>query len=536
MCSVPTRGADDADVNSSNMRATIARLLDSAEIDVELLSGDPQTTFTAVRHADRQADRHWLAEGDLRLTESAFTLPRPTADPLFAPPPAALVYLLEPRRRAVPEALLQRCVDAGVTLLAASPSTNPERVEEEALKLLVAEAGAGLTRLSSVQRYLLAALDGPKPEREVLDRVNRLSGLSLALLTPWGETVARAGDEVRRLSHLDLDSLPEGRMRLQSETALVAKIHAKGRQRSLLVAFAADEDDLPWLELARGLLTAAALQRSAEAQQDRSRKGALLAEWLAGPQAAPMLLPRLQEAGLDVDNEYVVAVAEAGPKARQGRAAAARAQLLLERLREAADEYFMAAGIGSLSETRAEHDVWVFAGGAPRTQAQPLLRALKAAARDDGGSAAPVRLGLSLPRRDLSGVADAYHQAVLALQAVPGAEGFAWFDQFDPVYWVLKQQPPGNLETVRDRLVGAVKDADDGKLWRTLTAYLDSPDDLTTLAQELHIHVNTLRYRLKRIESLIEAPLDRPATQAKLYLAQQIDAMLERNEGVGVAG
>ena len=218
------------DVNSSNMPATVGRLLASAEIDLELRHGDPETAFAAVRHADRTADRHWLAASDLRLTESSFTLPRPTSDTLFDPLPAALVYLLEPRRRAVPEALLKRCVDAGVALLVASPSTNPERVEEEALKLLVSEAGAGLARLASVQRYLLAALDGPKPEREVLDRVNRLSGLSLALLTPWGETVARAGDRVSRLSHRDVDGLPEGRMRLRSETALVAKVHARGRQ------------------------------------------------------------------------------------------------------------------------------------------------------------------------------------------------------------------------------------------------------------------------------------------------------------------
>src|SRR5690606_22882309 len=140
------------------------------------------------------------------------------------------------------------------------------------------------------------------------------------------------------------------------------------------------------------------------------------------------------------------------------------------------------------------------------------------------------RLGLRLPRDDLTGVADAYHQAMLALQSVAAAGGLAWFDQFDPVYWVLKQQPSGNLATLRDRLVGAVKAADDhGKLWRTLTAYLRSPSDLGALAAELHIHVNTLRYRLKRIEELVAAPLDRPETLAKLYVAQQIDAMLERS-------
>src|SRR5690606_24506750 len=223
----------------------------------------------------------------------------------------------------------------------------------------------------------------------------------------------------------DVESLPEGRVRLGENHTLVARVVARGRLRGVLVAFDVADEALPWLELGRSLLLATALQRSAEAQQDRNRKGALLAEWLAGPQAADMLLPRLRAAGLDVDNEYVVAVAEVGPKTKQGRVATARAQLLLERLREAADEYFVAAGHGSLSETRADHDVWVSATGAPRPPAQPLLRALTAAARDDRGASAPVRLGLSLPRRDHSGVADAYHQAVLALQAVPDAAGLA---------------------------------------------------------------------------------------------------------------
>lgn len=237
-----------------------------------------------------------------------------------------------------------------------------------------------------------------------------------------------------------------------------------------------------------------------------------------------MLLPRLVAAGIEEEGEYVVAVAEVGSRSRGGRMAAARGQALLERLREAADEYFRTRGYGSLSETRAEHVVWVYSGGAPRAQAEPLLRALRAAA----GEATPVRLGLSLPRSDLTGVADAYHQAVLAVQSLAGPDGLAWFDLVDPVYWVLKQQPPANLATLRDRLVGPVKQADDGKLWRTLTAYLRAPNDLPALAEELHVHVNTLRYRLKRISTLLGADLGKPETLAKLYLAQQIDAMLER--------
>lgn len=507
-------------------------MLDTVNLELDLLTGEPGTEFGAVRHAERAGDRPWLQVGDLRLTEAAFTLPRPNGDPLFEPLPSAILYFQNPQRRGVPAGLQQRCAEQGVALLVASPAASPQRVEEAALRTLVASAAAGLGALASAQRYLTSALTGPKPERDLLDRVNRLSGVSLALITPWGEITARAGSKVGRVGQLDVTALPDGRMRLAGKEAVVSRITAHGRLRSVLIAFEAQEHDLPLIELARTLLLASALQRSAEAQHDRERKGALLAEWLAGPQAAPLLVPRLREAGLGIEQRYLVAVCEAGVPHRSGRAAAARGRSLLERLREAGDEYFLALGYGVLSETRAEHSLWVFAGGAPESQADGLLRALLAVmAADDK---AVVKLGLSLPRDDLTGVADAYHQAMLAVQSVTATGGMAWFDEFDPVYWVLKQQPAGNLATLRDRLVGTVKAADEhGKLWRTLTAYLRSPNDLGALAAELHIHVNTLRYRLRRIEDLVAAPLDRPETLAKLYVAQQIDAMLERAGGEG---
>jgi DNA-binding PucR family transcriptional regulator len=290
------------------------------------------------------------------------------------------------------------------------------------------------------------------------------------------------------------------------------------------VAFEPDAAALPWLELTRTLLLSAALQRSAEARHDSSALTALLAEWLAGPQAAQVLEPRLNAAGIGGAAPYLVAVAEVGSRLAAGRAAQARRFHQLEQVRQAGEEYFRTLGYGVLSETRSYHCVWVFAVQAPRQHARLLLNAAEAAAGD-----ADVRLGVSLPREDLTGVADAYHQALLALQALPGGSGLAWFDELDPVYWVLQQQPHGNLVALRDRLVGSVKSADPhGRLWRTLVAYIRSPEDLQALARQLHVHVNTLRYRLKRIEELVQEPLGRPETIAKLYLALQIDAMLER--------
>lgn len=512
---------------------TVARLLAASDLELTLHAGSPDAPFAAVRWAEAPADRPWLGRDDLRLADAPLATPRPAPDPLFAPPPAALVYGLTPQHRALEPTLLRRAQEANVALLTAPPAVALARVEEAALRLLIEASAGAAALLATPQSYLLAALDGPKPERELLERVHRLTGADLVLLTPWGEVTARAGRSGWRPRRDPHGSVPvaawaEGPVRLGGREALALRLTAAGRLRGVLVAFGVGDAARPWLELCRTLLLSSALQRSAEARHDSSARSALLAEWLAGPQAALMLAPRLEAAGIRGEAPYLVAVAEVGPRLPTGRAAQARRFHQLERVREAGEEYFRALGYGVLSETRAHHCVWVFASAAPRQHARLLLSAARAAV-DDGD----VRLGLSLPKEELTGVADAYHQALLALQSLPGGAGLAWFDELDPVYWVLQQQPAGNLVALRDRLVGAVKEADpQGKLWRTLVAYIRSPEDLQALAQELHVHVNTLRYRLKRIEELVQEPLSRPETVAKLYLALQIDAMLER-EGRG---
>ncbi len=500
----------------------LRQLMDHHELGLRLEHGDPATEFASVRHADRDADRPWLDAGDLRLTEAGFDLPRPPVDPLFEPAPRALAFALTPRRRALPEALLRRALSAGVALLTVPPTVNLGRVEDAALVALANGAPEGVRASATAQRFLLRALESPKPERELLDRLQRLAGGSYVLLAPWGAVLARSGRHGWRAAGERTARLPEGRMHLGGADARVLRVNAGGRLRSMLIALEPDEAALPWLEVGRSLLAVAALGRSAEAGGDRARRAALLAEWLAGPRAARSLAPRLREAGLEPDASFTVAVAEIGPPLPRGRGS--RAPDRLELPRGAGEELFVSLGVGVLSEARPDHVVWVFGGNAPQAHARALFDALETAS--PGGDA--VRLGVSLPQHDPSTVADAYRQALLALQAMARPSGVATFDSFDPVAWVMAHQPEENLRALRDRLLGAITANDPkGKLRRTLQAYLRAPNDMGGLAAELHIHVNTLRYRLRRIESLLQQPLTRPETIARLYLAEQVDAMLD---------
>jgi DNA-binding PucR family transcriptional regulator len=58
-----------------------------------------------------------------------------------------------------------------------------------------------------------------------------------------------------------------------------------------------------------------------------------------------------------------------------------------------------------------------------------------------------------------------------------------------------------------------------GNLLETLKTYLENECELRATASSLHIHYNTLRYRLERIEEILQVNLSDPATRQKLRLA-----------------
>lgn len=78
--------------------------------------------------------------------------------------------------------------------------------------------------------------------------------------------------------------------------------------------------------------------------------------------------------------------------------------------------------------------------------------------------------------------------------------------------FVLLQQSPEDLKALVERYLPLAP-----KLLKTLEAYLEART-LEEAAEKLHIHPNTLRYRLKRIEEGI-GPLSRPETLARVHLA-----------------
>lgn len=73
------------------------------------------------------------------------------------------------------------------------------------------------------------------------------------------------------------------------------------------------------------------------------------------------------------------------------------------------------------------------------------------------------------------------------------------------------------VETLRPLALADHKQS--GNLLETLKAYLENECELRATASSLHIHYNTLRYRLDRIEEILQVRLSDPATRQKFRLA-----------------
>ena len=141
----------------------------------------------------------------------------------------------------------------------------------------------------------------------------------------------------------------------------------------------------------------------------------------------------------------------------------------------------------------------------------------------------------------VAGIADAVARARQArrLAALPGG-GVRLVDaaQVGSVGLLLSLLPPEAGQAFRDRLLDPLRayDREHGtELIRTLEVFLSCSGSWTKAAEVMFVHVNSLRYRIRRIEELTGRDLSALEDQAALLLALQL-AEDQRVDAAGGAG
>jgi PucR family transcriptional regulator, purine catabolism regulatory protein len=420
----------------------------------------------------------------------------------------------------VPEGVRDTCQRLELPLIVVPPATP--------FRLLVAAVGERAAphqlqiaqRGLSMQSYLMEALSAAEPEAELLrrlgsllrgtallaDEVGDVEGAPTAAVPPelWGPM---RGSKGIGLFHL------RGRRYV---TARVADRMGARRWIVVVGESSALPDQLARQALQSGerlvrLIARARPPRPAEARAVRSE----LAEELLGFRPAGerrLQARRAATLGLGVDTPLQVALLR---PVRSGRSREAQLQHAARVLVEI--EQQLSAGDISFLLAQRNEDVVIIAS-------EPLDVTLRATMRGLPDADAVLDAGVGRAVEALAGLPRSLTDARFAVAQLDHAGGEDRPDKcrilshadLDLATALVCDADPVVAAPRRAQLLDRVTPRD---LRETLLAYLDHDLDIPQTAAALHLHANSLRYRLGRIEEHLGRSLRHPATIANLYLA-----------------
>jgi purine catabolism regulator len=119
----------------------------------------------------------------------------------------------------------------------------------------------------------------------------------------------------------------------------------------------------------------------------------------------------------------------------------------------------------------------------------------------------------------IAGARESLRDAELALSHAAGERGrrVVAFEQLDLGTLLLSEAAPERLAPKVQALLATLRAHP--PLHEALVTYFDHDLDSAAAAAALHLHPNSLRYRLARVEKLLGCSLKHPATIAELHIA-----------------
>ena len=459
----------------------------------------------------------------------------------------------------VPPEVIQACGRHGLTLLAVPAEPSFAVVTEEVGRRLNGDRASAMTRVLGRRRLLLSAV----AEGAGLDEMFRLMGREIGaecwLLTGMGRVVGGTGVALPRPLALELACGYLKADRLPAVTELSAPkagpreyslfgVGSEPRITGWFLACPGREQD--WShelrESVAELAADVALERARlEASRTGSRK---LAEAIitilasgGGEGAAPVEVASLMRAvGLPPDGRYLVAAmcAEssrvAGPNADRWRF-----ELAEELAMPLADD-LLAGQLGEeiillipLPAGAAEPDSGgTGPDGTGPDGTGPAAHVFAARLRDalpvfeSDRSRVRLSIGISAPAAGVHALSGALHEASSArrLAALRGdtAISVVTSDEVASHELLLATVPGSVLRSFRDRMLGPLLAYDQrhrAELLPTLREFLACSGSWNACAAAMYVHVNTVRYRIRRIEELTGRNLSSLDDQVDFFLA-----------------
>ncbi|MGW3632297.1 PucR family transcriptional regulator ligand-binding domain-containing protein [Streptomyces sp. NPDC005122] len=548
-------------------------LLDTDALGLRLLGGEGELdrTVRGVMTTDLKDPSRYLSGGELVLTGLAWRHGAADSEPfvrILAGAGVAALAAGEAELGDVPEDLVLACARHRMPLFAVNESVAFATITEHVVRQVSGERAGDLAAVVDRHRRMMTSGPAGGGPDVVLDLLGSDLDLRAWVLSPTGRPVAGSklagaalpADVCARLAAEHLAAVRTGRRgphRVVVGTTPYSLFPVRSSGRSTgagrdvretvlsdwLLAVEADAGDWPAerLDLLQGVTQLIAVERDrrdaartvrrrlAQEVLELVQSGAAPAEIAARLRvAAPVLLPGL---GAAPHWQVVVARVEWDGVEMDGGPVA---QSLLEEMLveppatgpEHADRIAVAHTDGEaialvpLPAVSSEHD-----GPETGLLADSLLAAvrepLSAGLNDDGR----LTLGVSAAVHSAEGLRGALEEARHARRvaaARPGRVCAAGHQELASHVLLLPFVPDDVRRAFTARLLDPLRDYDRrhrAELISTLEAFLDCDGSWTRCAARLHLHVNTLRYRVGRIEQLTSRDLSRLEDKLDFFLA-----------------
>jgi purine catabolism regulator len=206
----------------------------------------------------------------------------------------------------------------------------------------------------------------------------------------------------------------------------------------------------------------------------------------------------------------------------------------IRRLRPALEREAASRGIRGPIGARGDRAILLVPQDGDPAAIKPLADELRAALADQLG--ASISTGVGRVHGGAAGIRLAFEEADGALtlgRRVLGPGRVAHFGELGLYRLLLSLRSTAELETFYHDTLGALAEYDrrrDGELVKTLDAYFDCLGSPTEAAERLHVHRNTLLFRLHRIQEIAGVNLADAETRLALHLALRVREVLQVDE------
>ncbi|WRZ89810.1 PucR family transcriptional regulator ligand-binding domain-containing protein [Streptomyces sp. NBC_01007] len=548
-------------------------LLDTDALGLRLLGGEDELdrTVRGVMTTDLKDPSRYLSGGELVLTGLAWRHDADDSEPfvrILASAGVAALAAGEAELGNIPDDLVVACARHRLPLFAVNESVAFATITEHVVRQVSGERAGDLAAVVDRHRRMMTSGPAGGGPDVVLDLLGTDLDLRAWVLSPAGRPIAGSkvtggalpADTCAKLAAEHLAAARTGRRgphrvtvgpTMYSLFPIRSSGRATGASRDVretvlsdwLLAVEADAGDWPEerLDLLQGVTQLIAVERDrrdaartvrrrlAQEVLELVQTGAAPAEIAARLRvAAPVLLP-----GLGAAPHWQVVVArvewdggevEGGPVAQ-----ALLEEILVDPLSpgpEHSDRIAVAhtgdeaVALVPLPAVPSDED-----GPEPGLHADTLLAAvrdpLSAGLNDDGR----LTLGVSAAVHSAEGLRGALEEARHARRvaaARPGRVCAAGHQELASHVLLLPFVPDDVRRAFTARLLDPLREYDSrhrAELIPTLEAFLDCDGSWTRCAARLHLHVNTLRYRVGRIEQLTSRDLSRLEDKLDFFLA-----------------